>query len=60
MVNIVVGGFTFSFDNKKHKEQKHKSPSQTRNLDRQKEFERRFVKIENQEAIFRTCSTGTC
>ena len=51
MVNIVVGGFTFSFDNKKHKEQKHKSPSQVkRNLDRQKEFERRFVKIENQEA----------
>ena len=33
-----------------HKEQKHKSPSQVkRNLDRQKEFERRFVKMENQE-----------
>ena len=52
MVNIVVGGFTFSFDNKKNKEQKHKSPSQIkRNLDRQKEFERRFVKIENKETF---------
>jgi hypothetical protein len=51
IVNIVVGGITFSFDNKKHKEQKHKSPSQVKkNLDRQKEFERRFVKLENQEA----------
>ena len=52
IVNIVVGGFTFSFDNKKNKEQKHKSPSQIkRNLDRQKEFERRFVKIENKETF---------
>ena len=48
VVNIEVGDFKFAFDNKKTNIVKHKSPSQIkRNIERQKEYQKRFVNPEH-------------